>query len=84
MASKNTSVSLSDHFIDFADRQVASGRHGSTSDVVCARLRPARQAAELQTVLSEFEPEPPEPAYLTVIAIPATINTTDGAHAATR
>jgi len=39
MASKNTSVSLSDHFIDFAERQVASGRYGSTSDVVRAGLR---------------------------------------------
>ncbi len=39
MASKNTSVSLSDHFIDFAERQVASGRYGSTSEVVRAGLR---------------------------------------------
>lgn len=39
MATKNTSVSLSDHFIDFAERQVASGRYGSTSDVVRAGLR---------------------------------------------
>ncbi|MBX9730004.1 MAG: type II toxin-antitoxin system ParD family antitoxin [Sphingomonas sp.] len=39
MASKNTSVTLSDHFIVFAERQVASGRYGSTSDVVRAGLR---------------------------------------------
>lgn len=38
MASHAT-VSLNDHFIDFADRQVASGRYGSASDVVHAGLQ---------------------------------------------
>jgi len=36
---KNTSISLSDHFRDFADRQVRDGRFGSTSEVVRAGLR---------------------------------------------
>ncbi len=39
MAAKNTSVSLSDHFSAFAERQVAEGRYGSTSEVIRAGLR---------------------------------------------
>jgi antitoxin ParD1/3/4 len=37
--SKNTSVSLGDHFADFIDEQVARGRFSSASDVVRAGLR---------------------------------------------
>jgi antitoxin ParD1/3/4 len=37
--SKNTSVSLSEHFVEFAEAQVAQGRYGSVSDVVRAGLR---------------------------------------------
>jgi antitoxin ParD1/3/4 len=36
---RNTSISLGDHFASFVDRQVASGRYGSASDVVRAGLR---------------------------------------------
>lgn len=36
---RNTSISLDDHFVDFIDAQVQSGRYGSTSDVVRAGLR---------------------------------------------
>lgn len=36
---RNTSVSLGDHFADFIDAQVQTGRYGSASDVVRAGLR---------------------------------------------
>jgi antitoxin ParD1/3/4 len=37
--SRNTSITLGDHFADFVDRQVTSGRYSSASDVVPASLR---------------------------------------------
>lgn len=37
--SRNTSVSLGDHFAEFIDAQVQTGRYGSASDVVRAGLR---------------------------------------------
>ncbi len=37
--SRNTSITLGDHFAGFVDRQVACGRYGSASDVVRAGLR---------------------------------------------
>lgn len=36
---RNTSVLLGDHFVNFVDEQVKSGRYGSVSDVVRAGLR---------------------------------------------
>ncbi|MGK8642714.1 type II toxin-antitoxin system ParD family antitoxin [Brucella anthropi] len=37
--SRNTSVSLGDHFVNFINSQVRGGRYGSASDVVRAGLR---------------------------------------------
>lgn len=37
--SKNTSLTLGDHFAAFIERQVLQGRYGSASDVVRAGLR---------------------------------------------
>jgi antitoxin ParD1/3/4 len=37
--SKNTSVSLGDHFTSFVEAQVSTGRYGSASDVLRAGLR---------------------------------------------
>jgi len=37
--SRNTSVTLGDHFADFVDQQVTTGRYSSASDVVRAGLR---------------------------------------------
>ena len=37
--SKNTSISLGDHFTSFVERQLAQGRYGSASEVVRAGLR---------------------------------------------
>jgi antitoxin ParD1/3/4 len=39
VASRNTSISLGDHMLSFAQQQVATGRYSSTSDVVRAGLR---------------------------------------------
>jgi len=36
---RNTSISLGEHFADFVDQQVESGRYGSASDVVHAGLK---------------------------------------------
>jgi antitoxin ParD1/3/4 len=64
--SKNTSISLGDHFAKFIEQQIAGGRFSSASDVVRAGLRlleehEARLAA-LRAALVEGErsgePEP--------------------------
>jgi antitoxin ParD1/3/4 len=37
--SKNSSVTVGDHFVEFIERQVAEGHYGSVSEVVQAGLR---------------------------------------------
>jgi antitoxin ParD1/3/4 len=63
---RNTSLSLGDHFAEFIDEQIASGRFSSASEVVRAGLRlleenearlSALQAALVEGELSG-EPEP--------------------------
>ncbi|AOG03604.1 MULTISPECIES: type II toxin-antitoxin system ParD family antitoxin [unclassified Bosea (in: a-proteobacteria)] len=56
---KNTSISLSDHFVSFIEAEVEKGRYGSASEVVRAGLRlledqEARIAA-LRAALDEGE-----------------------------
>ncbi len=63
---KNTSVSLGDHFADFIDAQVATGRFSSASDVVRAGLRlleerEAKLAALRQALIEGEESGPSRP-----------------------
>jgi antitoxin ParD1/3/4 len=57
--SRNTSLSLGDHFADFVDQQVTRGRYGSASEVVRAgpRLLEEQEAqlAALRETLVEGE-----------------------------
>lgn len=63
---KNTSMSLGDHFADFIDAQVQTGRYGSASDVVRAGLRlleehEARVRALQNALIAGEESGPPRP-----------------------
>ena len=64
--SKNTSISLSEHFASFIDQQVQAGRYGSASEVVRAGLRLLEEheakVGALQEALIEGEKSgPPAP-----------------------
>jgi antitoxin ParD1/3/4 len=54
--SKNTSVSLGDHFADFVDERVRAGRYSTASDVVRAGLRLLEeQEAKLEALRAALE-----------------------------
>lgn len=50
---RNTSVSLGDHFTEFVQQQVASGRYATASDVLRAGLRLLEREEEELTWLRE-------------------------------
>lgn len=61
--SKNTSITLGDHFTGFVDRQLEKGRYGSASEVVRAGLRLLEEheikLANLRAALVEGEESGP-------------------------
>lgn len=66
MAAKNTSVALGEHFTAFASQQVATGRYGSTSEVIRAGLRlleseEQKMAALREAIREGLESGEPEP-----------------------
>jgi antitoxin ParD1/3/4 len=65
--SKNTSVTLGDHFADFVDRQIAHGRYDSPTDVVRAGLRLLEEhelkVEALRAALIEGEESGPSTAF---------------------
>lgn len=56
---RNTSFSLGEHFVQFVDEQVESGRYASASDVIRAGLRllerEEAQLAQIHALLQESE-----------------------------
>jgi len=63
MATKNTSVTLSDHFVEYARRKVASGEFSSISEVIRDSLRRAEERdiriERLRTLIHEGEESGP-------------------------
>ena len=60
--SRNISISLSDHFADFIDVQVHTGRYGSASDRAGLRLLEEHEVKTLQGALIAGEDSgPPRP-----------------------
>ena len=64
--SKNTSISIGDHFASFIDTQVQAGRYGSASEVVRAGLRlleehEAKVKALQDALIAGEESGPPVP-----------------------
>jgi antitoxin ParD1/3/4 len=59
MSFRNTSVSLSEHFVDFANEQISSGRYGSISEVVRAGLRLLEEREFQLRTLKEGSPALP-------------------------
>jgi len=57
--SKNTSISLGDHFVDFIHKEIESGKYNSTSEVIQAALRLLQKQEEreenLRKALEEGE-----------------------------
>ena len=51
MAAKNTSISLGDHFADYARSKVASGEYASTSEVIRDALRLHEERAVFKSKL---------------------------------
>ncbi len=64
--SKNTAISLGEHFVAFIDDQVAKGRYGSATDVMRASLRlleerEAKLDALRAALIAGEESGPPRP-----------------------
>lgn len=53
MAGKNTSISLGDHFADYARSKVESGEYGSTSEVIRDALRLHEERSVFKSKLLE-------------------------------
>ena len=53
MAGKNTSITLGEHFADYARSKVTSGEYGSTSEVIRDALRLHEERAVFKSKLIE-------------------------------